>query len=159
MSVSVGRFRKMPGTAFWISHIRSSVVARARRAHERDAGEWQPDVATYGVAAFARALDVRSSVDLPHMRLGLLGRTVQVTLAPLGQRVLPRYYVRAPDANGADEVFVTLIRDGEYPTLVLAGGTPADRVAGTHIRLGELDPPLEWLCRLVVQDNERRAAA
>jgi hypothetical protein len=159
MSMSVGRFRRMPGTAYWISPIRSSVVARARRSHDADGGDWQPDVATYGVAAFGRALDVRASVDLPHMRLGLLGRTVQVMMAPLCRRVLPHYYVRAPDAHGADEVFVTLLRDGDYPDLVLAGGIPADRVTGSHIQLGDLDEPLAWLCRLIVQDNERRAAA
>lgn len=159
MSVSVGRFCRMPGTAYWISPVRSSVVARARRSHEADGGDWQADVATYGVAAFARALGVRASVDLEHMRLGLLGRTVQVAMAPLCRRVLPHYHVRAPDAHGADEVFVTLLRKDGYHDLVLAGGMPADRVTGSHIQLGDLDRPLEWLCRLVVQDNERRIAA
>lgn len=160
MSVQVGRFRRMRGTACWISPVRRSVVARAQRARgDDDPDAWRDDVTTYGVKAFVHALGVQSNVDLAHRRLGLLGRTVQIATYPLGARVRPTYYVAAPAAHGADEVFVTLLRDGDYPDLVLAGGMPADRVQGSHVRIGDLDGPLEWVCRLAVQDTDRRAAA
>lgn len=157
MSIVIGRFRKMHGTAVWVSPVRSHIVDRARLA--RDGGDgWIEDIATVGFTSFLRALALPADADPKGRRVRVLDVIASVVTAPLGLRVQPTYWLPTPTAD-SPEVFVTLFRDGEYPTLALVGGVNARAVTGSHMQVQALEDPIGWVSRITVQAEERRAAA
>lgn len=153
----IGRFNRVRETSMWISPVRSSIVARARAARD-DGDGWLGDVATVGLASFLRALGVGVELDVHGRTIRMHGTSVTVVTHLLGRRVSPSYYVRTGEVR-TDEVFATLLRDSEYPDLVLVGGIAASALTGAHTQIKALDPPVNWVARVDVQADQRRAAA
>ena len=157
MHIVIGRFRRMPDTAMWISPVRKHIAERACNARSGADG-WTGDVATVGLASFLRALGIKFDMDVHGHALRIDGRTVAVVTIPLCRRVAPWYYVPTPQ-GGSDEVFATLLREGDYPDLVLAGGVAAQCITASHMQISALDAPIGWVSRLSVEADERRSAA